>query len=136
MPTDRIIYKRNFQISQFLYETWGQEYVVNEGETMTNDEIRSKMKREIEDWHRKNNPHLATDYFKKPEEIKQVEPATNESSDLEKIKIALNNFQNQADAIAFIEKEFPDYVDHIRVKMIIKTKPIKKSDGKGSSKKK
>lgn len=137
MPTDRIIYKRNFQISQFLYETWGQEYLVDERETLTNDEIRSKMKQEIEDWHRKNNPTLATDYFQGPVEIQKEEPVIEEKTALDQIKIAMNNFQCQTDALAFVTSNYPDFVDHFIVKTIIKSKPVKKpTNGKGSSSKK
>lgn len=135
-----IRYERNFSLGiQYLYERIEMEVTVPPDKTEA--EVINYAKDTIEAWHKERNPELATDYFKGPEKVpeeipKEEEPVTNEKKALDEIKVAMNNFQCQADAIAFIENEHPFYLDHFLVKTIIKSKPVKKiTNGKGSGKK-
>lgn len=124
MKASKISFRKNFQVSQFLFENAEIEVPINEGET--EEQALDYGKKIITDWWKKNNPEIQTDYFTGPADVQQGKTDVPEQKALGEIKIALNNLQTQEDAVAFVKDNYPDYLDHFTVKTLIKIKPIKK----------
>lgn len=123
MPLDRIIFKRNFQISDFLYRTVGVEGFINEGETA--ESLLNEAERVVEEWHRNNHAVLRTDYFKGPEPEIQTDVSKIEKETIIKIRKGIEQSPSKPAARLWVESHYPDYLDHVTVKTLIQIKKDK-----------
>lgn len=119
MKATKITYKRNFVIAQYVTESAELEIQLDKGDTEA--KAIDYAKATIEDWHKKNNPNLQTDYFKGPEDIQQDKP-TSEKVILDEIRQNMGAFHSKIACMNYVEQAFPEYTNHIVVKTIIKSK--------------
>jgi hypothetical protein len=122
MPLDKISFKKNYQVGQFLFKTITIKGYVNGTETLK--DLLTDAEKTADEWIRQNNAQLQTDYFNGPEEPENIRPK-EEKKILNDIKAGLAKIDGAAEANNWVTKHYPDYLSHFTVKTILKTKKIK-----------